>query len=319
MRRAALLLVLLSNSALFSAATASRVEYRVVAGDTAYSLARRFGVTVDALLAQNGLKAPDLKVGQTLLVESSESASTTPPPTAPSPTPLAPPPASAPTPSAPASPAATTDPYTVAAGDTLFSLARARGLKVEDVMRFNNLTSPDLQVGQVLQFTPGAAPSPTGSPAPESSSAPTVSSATPAPAPSAPSAARALNVVDNAMKFLGVPYVYGGTTPRGLDCSGLVLQVMTPLGVSLPRTSAAMFRSGEKVDRDEIETGDLVFFDTEGAGQVTHVGIAIDADTFVHANSYNGKVTVDKLAEKYYATRFLGARRVLLPVIAAGH
>ena len=310
MHRAVLLLALLSSSAVLSAASAARVEYRVVAGDTAYSISRRFGLSVDALLNQNALKTPDLKVGQVLVLDAPDTAASASPPSAPVPTPSSPQPspspASAPAPAAPPSPAATNESYTVAAGDTLFSLARARGLKVDDLLKFNNLASPDLQVGQVLQFPP-------------SGEAPTTAAPTPStPAPSAPSVARPSSLVDLAMSFLGVPYVFGGSTPRGLDCSGLVLQVMTPLGVSLPRTSAAMFQVGSRVARDDIETGDLLFFDTEGAGRVTHVGIAIDSESFVHANSYNGKVTVDKLDEKYYATRYLGARRVLPTAVASG-
>ncbi|MFC6662066.1 C40 family peptidase [Deinococcus multiflagellatus] len=121
-----------------------------------------------------------------------------------------------------------------------------------------------------------------------------------------------------ALALLNTPYLYGGTTPRGTDCSGFVLQVFTPLGVSLPRTSADQARAGQEVDPDDLQPGDLVFFDTEGRGRVTHVGIYLGEDQFVSANSYQGRVTVDTLrADRYWGPRYLLARRILNSPLAS--
>jgi len=114
------------------------------------------------------------------------------------------------------------------------------------------------------------------------------------------------------MALLGVPYVYGGSTPSGLDCSGFVVQVFSPLGVQLPRRSADQAQSGVAVALPDLQAGDLVFFDTEGRGQVTHVGIYLGDGQFVNANSYRKQVAVDRLqGDPYWGPRLLGARRVL--------
>ena len=118
------------------------------------------------------------------------------------------------------------------------------------------------------------------------------------------------------MALLGVPYVYGGTSRSGLDCSGFVLQVFTPLGVELPRTSAAQARVGQPVEVADLQAGDLVFFDTVGRGDVTHVGIYLGENQFVNANSYRKQVAVDRLqGDPYWGPKLLGARRVLPPVM----
>ena len=115
-----------------------------------------------------------------------------------------------------------------------------------------------------------------------------------------------------AMALLGTPYRFGGTSRAGLDCSGFVLQVFTPLGVRLPRVSADQARVGQPVAADQLQPGDLVFFDTAGGGRISHVGIYLGGDTFVSANSYQGKVSLDTLmADRYWAPRYRGARRVL--------
>jgi peptidoglycan endopeptidase LytE len=115
-----------------------------------------------------------------------------------------------------------------------------------------------------------------------------------------------------ALALVGTPYHYGGTTPAGLDCSGFVLQVFTPLGVRLPRVSADQAQVGQPVAVQDLQPGDLVFFDTEGGGRISHVGIYLGDDTFVSANSYQGKVSLDTLmADRYWGPRYRGARRVL--------
>ena len=114
-------------------------------------------------------------------------------------------------------------------------------------------------------------------------------------------------LVENALSLQGVPYVYGGTTRSGFDCSGYAQYVFKGSGISLPRTSFDQFNVGSSVSRDQIQAGDLVFFTTYAPGP-SHVGISIGGGRFVHAS--NSGVRITSFSESYYATRYYGARRV---------
>lgn len=246
-------------------------------GDTAYSLARAHGLKVDELLAMNGLGSPDLQVGQVLRVRVASA------------------------------------PHTVQRGETLYGISRQYGLSVDALLAANSLPPTTvLEVGQVLQI-PGAAPVA----APRVLAQALVVPPAPAlPSPPATPSATGDDWRGTAMALLGVPYVYGGTSRSGLDCSGFVLQVFTPLGVELPRTSAAQARTGQAVELADLQAGDLVFFDTVGRGEVTHVGIYLGENQFVNANSYRKQVAVDRLqGDPYWGPKLLGARRVLPPVM----
>ena len=115
------------------------------------------------------------------------------------------------------------------------------------------------------------------------------------------------DIVKNALSLQGVPYVYGGTSRSGFDCSGYVQYVFEGSGISLPRISSAQASVGSSVSRDQIQAGDLVFFTTYAPG-ASHVGIAIGGGSFVHASSSG--VRTSSLSESYYADRYFGARRV---------
>jgi len=122
------------------------------------------------------------------------------------------------------------------------------------------------------------------------------------------------NIVQDAEHYLGVPYVWGGNGPNGLDCSGLVCRVYREVaGKELPRTTDVEFTAGTPVDSASIKPGDLVFFNTEGF--VSHVGIYIGHGRFIHAASAGPDtgVIVSSFAEAYYRERFVGARRFLSP------
>lgn len=110
-------------------------------------------------------------------------------------------------------------------------------------------------------------------------------------------------------KRIGIPYLWGGCTERGYDCSGFVMRAFQDQGILLPRTSYLQSLSGDRVGREELTHGDLVFFDTRNLGKVSHVGIYLQDDTFVHASSSKG-ITISDLGKRYYRSRFLSARRV---------
>jgi cell wall-associated NlpC family hydrolase len=129
----------------------------------------------------------------------------------------------------------------------------------------------------------------------------------------APAAAYALGygIAGTALSLRGAPYKNGGNDPAGFDCSGFVKYVFGQNGVAVPRTVSEQFHAGRQVpDTTQLEPGDLVFFATAGNG-ATHVGIAIGGDEFVHAPSSSGEVRVERMSGPYWATRFVGARRVL--------
>jgi len=121
------------------------------------------------------------------------------------------------------------------------------------------------------------------------------------------SSALASSLTRSAMRFLGTPYSFGGTSTRGFDCSGFVQHVFALMGVHLPRTADAQYDAGRAI-AGAMRPGDLVFFQTYAAG-VSHVGIYLGDDRFVHASSSHG-VTVSSLHESYWAARYLGAKRV---------
>lgn len=119
------------------------------------------------------------------------------------------------------------------------------------------------------------------------------------------------DLIDNGLSLLGIRYRFGGNTPQsGFDCSGFVRHVFSDaLGVLLPRTAVEMARVGETIPKDELQPGDLVFFNTLRRS-FSHVGIYLGDNKFMHANSRGGGVRVDDMTGRYWAKRFNGARRI---------
>lgn len=120
-------------------------------------------------------------------------------------------------------------------------------------------------------------------------------------------AASVSDLTATASKYIGVPYVYGGTTASGLDCSGFTKLVFKQLGENLNRTAAAQYKQGTAVSKANLKEGDLVFFNTTGG--VSHVGISLGGSKFIHAGTSTGVTTAD-INSSYWAKRYVGAKRV---------
>ncbi len=123
---------------------------------------------------------------------------------------------------------------------------------------------------------------------------------------------RAAQIAIEALSLVGIRYRYGGNSPeQGLDCSGLVRYVFREAGgTDLPRTSQEMSRRGEPVDKQDLQPGDLVFFNTLNRA-FSHVGIYLGNNQFIHAPSAGRNVRVENMDMNYWKARFNGARRVL--------
>ncbi len=130
------------------------------------------------------------------------------------------------------------------------------------------------------------------------------------PTPDAPERSRHAAVVDTALGLLGVRYRSGGADLAGFDCSGFTQYVFWQHGIPLPREVRDQFRVGEAIRQDDLARGDLVFFRTTGR-RPSHVAIALDGTSFVHAPASEGVVRVERLDSAYWSRRVAGARRIV--------
>ena len=116
-------------------------------------------------------------------------------------------------------------------------------------------------------------------------------------------------VIHEGKKYIGTKYRYGGTTPKGFDCSGFIgFTYKKATGRTLPRTAAQMYKTGKPVSKANLKKGDLVFFSTVKKG-ASHAGIYIGNNQFIHASSSKG-VTITALSNSYWKSRYIGAKRV---------
>lgn len=119
-------------------------------------------------------------------------------------------------------------------------------------------------------------------------------------------------IVDKAKQYLGTPYVYGGASPSGFDCSGFTYYVFSQLGFSIARTPAAQISLGRAVAQSAMKPGDIVFFSgTGGASGISHVGIYVGNQQFIHAPNSRSVVSIADLSSGYWAQHFHSAHRVV--------
>ena len=291
--------------------------YKVKQGDSLARISKKFSVSIEALRQANGLQGNALQPRQILVIPQSQK------------TKIAK--------SKKSTPAATAS-YVVKTGDNLFAISRKTGVSVNDLRQMNDIRDNRLRAGQRLALTePGARN--------ESVQASAGGNRPQRPAALSEdeelddddSAAAGANEQANAdteedgsadllgkwessheqqllarvaMGFLGAPYRLGGSSVKGIDCSAFVKKIYAFFDINLPRTAREQARVGKRVPRDELEVGDLVFFNTRRRA-FGHVGVYIGNNKFVHASSGRTRaVKVDTLDKPYYDKRFVKAVRL---------
>lgn len=116
-------------------------------------------------------------------------------------------------------------------------------------------------------------------------------------------------IVETAQSYIGLPYRWGGSSSvHGFDCSGFAMTVYQLNGLNLPRSSEQQYRAGIAVKRSQLSRGDLVFFATSTGRKISHVGIYAGDDKFIHAPGRGKKIRTDSLSNRYFETRYAGAR-----------
>ncbi|MFB3883692.1 MAG: NlpC/P60 family protein [Thermodesulfobacteriota bacterium] len=206
--------------------------------------------------------------------------------------------------------------YTVKRGDSLYRISKRVGLSVEEIKRMNRLRSTTLKVGQVLTLSKTEREEETGEVRDSVEAALERRSdkdgerqevSRPLGKWSNP---EERNLFVRVVKtFLGVPYRLGGSTLKGIDCSAFVKKIYEIFNIHLPRTAREQSQIGKKVEKKELEEGDLVFFKTPRSNNA-HVGIYIGNNEFVHASTRNREVKVDNLDTPYFSERFLQGVRL---------
>lgn len=171
-------------------------------------------------------------------------------------------------------------------------------------------TISDSQTPTTTPDNPNPTPVPEKSQTAVKQPAPVVSK--PSPAVSKPSnsiSTKAASIMSTAKQYIGVKYLWGGTTPAGFDCSGFTQYVFARNGISLPRVSRGQYNLGKTVSLSNLQPGDLIFFSLAQDGNISHVGIYTGNGQFINASTSKG-VTIYSLSS-YWTSRYVGAKRIL--------
>ncbi|WP_083632228.1 LysM peptidoglycan-binding domain-containing protein [Domibacillus antri] len=259
------------------ATTTSTGTYTVKSGDSLGAIASRYKTTVASLKQLNGLTSDVIYVGQKLKVSGQ----------APTPQPTS-------TSSRPAAPTTNSGTYTVKSGDSLSLIASRHGMTIAALKQMNSLKSDIIFAGQKLKV---AGVSKEGSP---SVNPVKVSN----PSSGSYSSASLLSVANS---LLGIPYVWGGSSPSGFDCSGFIYYAYKQAGKNVSRTNTEGFYN-RSYEISSPKAGDLVFFSNTYKEGISHMGIYIGGNQFIHASSSQG-IVVSSLSNSYFASKFDSFKR----------
>ncbi|TAK30609.1 MAG: LysM peptidoglycan-binding domain-containing protein [Chloroflexota bacterium] len=274
-----------------AAAPAKTAKYMVVAGDTVFGLSVSIKVPADIIISLNGLQSPyNLQVGQELVIPavSGDDLAAGIGGAQPVPAP-ADPPAPTPTPTVVVE-ASPTPPPTAVPTARPTNVPTARPTNVPTARPTSVPTAP-----------------PTATTAPKRTPTPVPTAPMPSPAPSGSLGAR---IVELAMQYRGYRYTWGGTSPAtGFDCSGFVYFIYKQAGRPIPRDLFGQLNAGPRVNRDQLQPGDIVYFQNTYTTGLSHDGIYIGGGRFISANSENVGVIITGLSDSYWSSKWYAANR----------
>jgi cell wall-associated NlpC family hydrolase len=314
-----LILAVLFALLLSSGSALADQKYSVHKGDTLALIARKTGVNVTTLKKINNLNGNNLKVNQKLLIPSAGEKQATV--------------------KTKATPKKRSEFYAVRKGDTLSKISLKTGVSVDELRGINKISSNRLKIGRKLALV--RKQEPLAAPANAVSGEIATEHNSEGDKPDGKQASRDLSklsdiqmadddpiidygtqktlgewtspneqqmLVKVALAFLDAPYRFGGSSVRGIDCSGFVKKIYSLFGINLPRTAAEQSHTGIEVAKSSLTEGDLIFFNKKN--RIGHVGIYIGGNKFVHAASTNKGVRIDSLDSPYYKNHYKRAVRL---------
>lgn len=265
-------------------------KYKVRKGDTLGGIAHKFGMSVRNIKSANGLRSDSLKVGKVLIIPGAVNKEVVR--------------------EASPKPVLISRRYVVKKGDSLHRLSKKFGAPIASIKKASGIKGNAIRIGQVLTIPRKEQYIDIDTDKTDLPKSYSEIDSNGYNGNKADGYVSRNNIINVARRFLGAPYKFGGTSPvRGIDCSAFVNSVFDFFDVDLPRTARDIYKVGRSVDKSELATGDLVFFQTY-ASYPSHVGIYIENDEFIHASSAAKKVTIDSINRSYYRKRYIGAKRI---------